>query len=222
MLCASVSERTAEACGEILDGLREGEMTELRADLMSVRGGGEVDDAAMAELCARKVPKVLTCRDLKVPGFTDERKDLLTSLMDGGGVQMVDLEIEAPQEYREAIIASAKSNGVKVVVSYHNYEETPADAQLQEIIETCKTYGADIAKVAVACKSRQDAARVLALYNTEFPTVALGMGAPGKITRMAALQLGAPFTFVALSPETATAPGQLTLDQMRQIADITA
>lgn len=37
------------------------------------------------------------------------------------------------------------------------------------------------------------------------------------ITRVAALRLGAPFSFVALTTEMATAPGQLTLESMHSI-----
>ncbi len=37
------------------------------------------------------------------------------------------------------------------------------------------------------------------------------------ITRVAALRLGAPFSFAALTPEMATAPGQLTLENMNSI-----
>jgi len=86
---------------------------------------------------------------------------------------------------------------------------------LQEICTECFADGADIAKIAVASHSEQDTARVLALHDSEKPVVMLAMGEKGKISRIAGPLLGAPFTFVAVSPETATAPGQLTADQMR-------
>lgn len=216
-----------ESCEAVLSGLASGEMVEIRADLISSRGAGAVDDAGLASLCARPVPKVLTCRDLASAGFSDERRDLLVALMrsmaegakshDAKFESMIDIEVEAPSEYREALLAAARENGVTVVISYHNYEETPSTEGLHEILADCRAKGADIAKVAVLCRNSRDAARVLALYDSESPVVALGMGAAGKVTRIAALDLGSPFTFVALSPETATAPGQLTLQQMRDI-----
>mmetsp|Transcript_17379 Transcript_17379/g.44073 ORF Transcript_17379/g.44073 Transcript_17379/m.44073 type:complete len:237 (-) Transcript_17379:460-1170(-) len=224
MLCVSVAERSLEDCLRVLDALGEDEMAEVRVDLISSRAApptaGQapgLDDDALAKVWAHPRRKIATCRDLATPGFTDERRQVLEAAMATGTVQLVDLEFEAPQEYREAIAASAKAHGVELIVSYHNYDETPSDEELRRIVDTCFEYGADIAKVAVQAKTTRDSARVLALYSDERKVVALAMGGPGMISRVAATSLGAPFTFVAQTPEKATAPGQLTLDQMRTI-----
>ena len=46
------------------------------------------------------------------------------------------------------------------------------------------------------------------------------MGKPGKITRIAAPFLGAPFTYAAWNEKLATAPGQLTVDELMDIYDV--
>jgi 3-dehydroquinate dehydratase len=43
------------------------------------------------------------------------------------------------------------------------------------------------------------------------------MGQIGTITRVAAPLLGAEFTYASLEPKLATAPGQLAVDEMKDI-----
>ena len=113
------------------------------------------------------------------------------------------------------MVALAKKHDVQVIISHHNYESTPDAEGLHAIVSECFADGADIAKIAVAAQNEKDTARVLALHDDDRPVVMLAMGEKGKISRIAGPLLGAPFTFVAATPETATAPGQLTASQMR-------
>ena len=124
-------------------------------------------------------------------------------------------QVEAPKEWKAEMVALAKQHKVQVIISHHNYESTPSAERLQEIVTECFADGADIAKIAVAAQSEKDTARVLALHDDDRLVVMLAMGEKGKISRVAGPLLGAPFTFVAATPETATAPGQLTASQMR-------
>jgi len=216
MLCVSIAEKSEEGCLRILNDLKDNEMAEIRMDLISSLGSGQVDD--VSKLLAHNRPKIVTCRDLQVPGFTEERLSVVKNALVSQSVQYVDLEIEAPEAYRLAVVVAAKANGVQLIVSYHNYQETPSDEALWKIVDTCFEYGADIAKIAVKSNSVQDSARVLSLYKDPIRrVVALAMGETGMITRVAAVYLNAEFTFVASDEESATAPGQLTIEQMRQI-----
>jgi 3-dehydroquinate dehydratase-1 len=124
-------------------------------------------------------------------------------------------QVEAPPEWKKEMVALAKKHNVKVIISHHNYDSTPSAERLEEIVTECFADGADIGKIAVASHSEKDTARVLALHDDDRPVVMLAMGEKGKISRVAGPLLGAPFTFVAATPETATAPGQLTAAQMR-------
>ena len=106
---------------------------------------------------------------------------------------------------------------VKVIVSHHNYANTPDNTELRRIVEECFSDGADIAKIAVAAQTNQDAARVLGMYDDTRKLVLLAMGEKGKITRVAGPLMGSPFTFVAASEAAATAPGQLTATSMEAL-----
>lgn len=160
---------------------------------------------------------IATCRDLKPPGFTPARKQVLLDCM-SFGASHVDLEVEAPQPYKDEIVAFAKKRGVKIIVSMHNYEKSEESSlNLDSIISQCFDCKADIAKVAVSVVSTQGASRVLALYNDPRPIVAIGMGPFGKITRLSALLLGAPFSFACYDEASATAPGQMSKHVMHHL-----
>ncbi|MCQ2973591.1 MAG: type I 3-dehydroquinate dehydratase [Bacteroidales bacterium] len=161
---------------------------------------------------------IVTCR----PGvFTEDYdiKMLYTAAL--SGAEYVDLEIERAENNAHFIKdACIKSKKCKLIISYHNYDETPDVETLNNIILKCRLYGADIVKIACKANNKNDCSRILSLYQENKDIVAFCMGEFGKITRVASLYLGAKFTYVASSQEGNTAPGQLTLNQTSQILDI--
>jgi 3-dehydroquinate dehydratase-1 len=137
----------------------------------------------------------------------------------------VDIEIEAGAAYKKEIMQTARLRECQVILSYHNFENTPSKKQLGTIIEQCFSQGADIAKIACRVHSETDSARILSLY--DYPgqlhkgkITAIGMGEKGKITRLAAPLLGAPFTYASQSTGKETAPGQLDKDTLAKILDL--
>lgn len=219
-LCLSLSASSFEECKRILETLAEEKcsvIVEVRVDLISEHGKGQVTNEQLAQIFSFKgLKKIATVRDLTAAGFTLERQNLLRLAMESGA-DWIDIEYEAPAEYRDKLIKVAKEKGTTVIISYHNYESTPNIEELREIVGNCYAFGGEVAKVATSAKSTQDSARILSLYDTEKPVVALAMGKFGEITRVAATKLGASFTFVSMSAEAATAPGQLSLQQMKTI-----
>ena len=106
-----------------------------------------------------------------------------------------------------------------VIVSYHNYKETPEIELLDELVIGAIEKGADLVKIATQVSQLSDNTRLMALYNQPFPILVIGMGNIGKITRVAALRLGAPFTFVSGEIGNETAPGQIQETIMKEILD---
>ena len=219
-LCLSLCATSFTECKTVLEKLiaeTVDVIVEVRVDLISSRGKGNVNDEELGQLFAYPgIKKIATVRDLATPGFTSERLELMRQAVNSGA-DWIDIEYESPVTYRGELLKLAKEKGVTVIISYHNYEATPSLAELNEIVNNCYGWGGDVAKVATLAKSRMDSARVLSLYDSDKTVVALAMGKYGEITRVAATKLGAPFTFVALSAAAATAPGQLDLQQMKTI-----
>jgi 3-dehydroquinate dehydratase-1 len=160
---------------------------------------------------------VATCRPGKLT--TEERLNLL-SLAIQNGARYVDVEIESEASYIQKIREIARENGVKLIISWHNFELTPDPGEIEDIISKARVQGADIVKIATMARNREDSSLVLGLYSRHNDIIAFCMGEEGKITRAAAPFLGAEFTFAALDESRATAPGQLSLEAMEKIREL--
>ena len=202
MICVAISDKNPDKCIELLGKV---EMAEIRLDLTEYTSDEIIKVFSSGTSC------IATCRPDKV-GLNKQYEALKTAMETGASY--VDIEIEAPKEQREKLIKVAKANHARIIISYHNYNETPSIDELLKIVNECYEMGADVAKVAVQANSQQDAAKVLSLYSADKPVVALAMGEFGKITRLIAPMLGAEFTFASTDEGVGTAPGQITYSKM--------
>lgn len=205
MICVSLGNIGLARCTELLYKL---ECAEIRLDLM------ELTEEEVEQVFSIPCTTVATCRPGKYAD--DERKHLLIKAI-RHGAQYVDIEFEADPRLINAIREEAEDKGVKLIISYHDFHKTPSYEELERIIIQSRVMGADLVKIAVMAKSRDDCATILSLYHKHKDIIAFGMGEEGIITRVAAPLLGADFTFAALDESQATAPGQLTIEKMEKI-----
>lgn len=183
-------------------------LVEIRYDLM------RREPEEVAELLGGSILQLATCR---IGHYRDpQRLDILKRAIARGAVY-VDVEVESSLEFIGEISRVAKERRTHLIVSYHNFNETPQREELLRILGTCYESGADIAKISCTVNTRSDVARLLSLYDEPGRKIVIGMGDSGKITRLAALELGAEFTFASLSEESSTAPGQLTFQELTDL-----
>ena len=136
------------------------------------------------------------------------------------GARAVDLEIESA-EVRGIPLDDLRR--ARFVVSYHNWESTPA---LDPIVRRMTKIEADIYKLVTTAKKPSDTVRVL---NAVKPTqrskwVLLAMGETGFPTRVLAPASGFAYTYAAPSCVEGTASGQIsarTLRHMYRVEKIT-
>lgn len=105
----------------------------------------------------------------------------------------------------------------KLIVSYHNFDSTPPNSYLDTVFQRALDLGADIVKIATQANNESDATRLLefiATHTTKNKLIAVGMGEHGKKTRIEGPRLGNYLTYACLD-NTATAPGQLTIEELR-------
>jgi len=131
------------------------------------------------------------------------------------GCAYIDIDIATPDSFRSALKNAARSKGVKVILSYHNFNQTPTSEELSNIASELFIEGANIAKIACMANLPDDCDRVLSLYDAHKNLVAFCMGPIGTKTRLAAPLLGAPFTYASLKGSV-TAPGQIEYEEMKQ------
>ena len=205
MICISISDKNQERC---LSLLTEAEMAEIRLDLT------EFDDNEIRNVFVFPKPLIATFR----PGDydDDERMEKLKLAIEAGA-QYVDIEIESEEGYRDELVNFARKRQCQVIISYHNFDATPQQNELRKIVNTCFEYNADIAKIATLVKNDREIAALFSLYDINKNVLAIGMGEKGKVTRVMAPFLGAPFTFAAPDKGDNTAPGQLTYSRMKEM-----
>lgn len=215
MICTSIQNKNYEEILEILASPMV-EMAEIRLDRCPL-SEEEIEDL----FGNSDTPLVATCR-IEEAGSERQAEKLLRIAIEAGA-RFADLEIEAPAAMSKNFQRLCRRNGTEIIRSYHNFEETPDDEVLNMALARCFRYGADIAKIVTTCHDREDARRIESLYSVvleDIPSlqgrlIAFGMGEEGRTTRIECLRRGAPFSYAALTPQEATAPGQWTAEEMQ-------
>ena len=152
-----------------------------------------------------------------------ERVDLLCQALHAGA-RYVDIELHAAPFLRQQVLDEAAKVGAQVIISNHDFTATPASAHLQHTLEQMMTSGADVGKIVTTATGPGDCLRILALQEQAmvagFPLCAFAMGTAGAISRLATLYLGGFMSYAALSSELATAPGQLSVQELHALLRI--
>ena len=187
-------------------------------------------DNSMIKKVIKKVkgPKLLVCRPRDWNGFFNgsekERVERLLTAIENGA-DAIDVELKTPSDLREKVIKNAKEKGIPILIAYENFEKTPSNEELLNILKEEQKLGADIAKFAVIANSYSDMLRVLqvvleAKKILNIPFVTIAMGRHGSITRPLACVLGSSMTYCAVRKGKEGAPGQLPVKETREIINL--
>ena len=130
------------------------------------------------------------------------------------GACAVDVEIETAE-----LVASKLtmfSGRAQLIVSYHNFENTP---QIDQVIKRMTRIPADIYKLVTTARKPSDAARILAAAksSSRVRMVVLAMGELGFPTRVLSTSWGGVFTYAAPMHAQGTAAGQVSARQLRHL-----
>lgn len=131
---------------------------------------------------------------------------------------MVDLDISQKEEL--AYIAKIASKP-QLILSYHNYQETPSYKAIDEVIKEMEPYHPRIYKIATECQNEDDAFRLMQvlryLKKQNKKHIVLGMGKFGTITRVFGTLWGNEMIFAPKTLEEQSAEGQLTKADLEKI-----
>ena len=144
------------------------------------------------------------------------------------------IDVEVQRGCLPQVCAQAHALGIDVVASFHDFEATPADEVLEEVMARMAREGADLAKIAVWPTSAQDVARLLGVCaratagagersGLGVPVAAMSMGALGAVSRVAPA-FGSALTFAVVPDEQgqarASAPGQMPIQDVRRCLEL--
>ena len=193
-----------EALGDMNKAAEVADIIELRIDCM-------VNPNLERLLRHSQTPKIVTNRTKYEGGrFQGSEEDRIACLQEAIalGAEYVDIELN---HYRPL-----DRKRTKLIVSYHNFEETPDN--LGEIYTSIAEKNPDIVKIATKANSYEDSLRMLNLISgADREIIGICMGQEGMITRVYGPILGAYLTFASLGEGKSSAPGQLNVSELRQI-----
>jgi 3-dehydroquinate dehydratase/shikimate dehydrogenase len=201
------------------------EMLELRTDYLENLSVDLVKDLiAEAKGTGRKsLPLVVTCRDKRQGGAIGYphqlRVDILTSAIKAGA-EFIDFEYEnfLSMENQERIrLALSRSSKARLILSAHNFKTKFADiAKLYR--EVLTVYPAAIPKLVYTANHINHCFDAFdLLHQTSGERIVFCMGQAGLVSRIIAKKLNSLLTFASIDSETATAPGQLTVEQLKKL-----
>jgi 3-dehydroquinate dehydratase/shikimate dehydrogenase len=159
-----------------------------------------------------------TCRHRRAHGYyngsTDDQLALLKASADAGAA-VVDCEIETAEKSKPAL--SELRERAALVISYHNFESTPA---LDPVVRRLLSIPADVYKIATTARKQTDNLRVMHLLRNSdagHRMIVLAMSEIGAPSRILSPSLGSLFTYAAPDSQEGTAPGQLAARTMRTL-----
>lgn len=139
---------------------------------------------------------------------------VIAALQSGYHFTAVDVEYTLDSDLRDKIFQVARSLNIPLILSYHDFNETP---NVAEIIEDMAKSGADIIKLAVTPNDEQDVQRLLDDTNQTAISqslVTISMGDLGRRSRIEGYRFGSEMTFAVLDGTSMSAPGQLTINEL--------
>ncbi len=136
---------------------------------------------------------------------------------------MIDVELFAGDEIVNRIVSAAHEAGLPVIISSHDFEQTPPEDELIDRMKRAEALGADILKLAVMPHTSRDVLTLLSATErmsrqTECPLVTMSMGRLGTISRLSGEIFGSSMTFGTVG--FSSAPGQVSLDSMQRILQL--
>ncbi len=201
------------------------EMLELRTDYLENLSADLVKNliADVKAAVPKQLPIIVTCRDKHQGGVIDYadrlRVNILTEALKAGA-EFIDFEYEnfLSSENRERIqTALSQAPKGRLILSAHNFETKFSNiTKLHRHIQTL--FPAAIPKLVYIAKHINDCFEAFDLLRrTTGERIAFCMGEHGLISRIIAKKLNSFITFASINDENATAPGQITLKQIKTI-----
>jgi 3-dehydroquinate dehydratase-1 len=174
------------------------DMVELRVDFITSLKENDIKIVKQQT----QVENILTCHN----------NDRLQQKVYNMGFDYLDIDLTSIRNF-----TFNDANKTKIIISYHNFDQTPSLKKLESIKKKKKKYKPDIMKFATMVNSDDDIRILFQLLLNKKQNeqmIIIGMGNKGKTTRILGPLLGNYLTY-ASTPYSRSAPGQLNIDKLK-------
>ncbi len=207
-ICVSILPRNVSEALELV-----GKAEEANADFVEVRLDCLDTDCDLAIVAAdRKTPLIATDKSERTEA--EHRAILLNAAK--SGFQYVDVDLSVKKS--KNLTGEIKVSGANCIVSFHDFNSSLGFPELHAVLKKEISEGADICKIVTTAKRPEDNLTLLqfvAEASAKTKIVCFAMGEQGKMSRLLSPVFGAYFTFASLEGGSETAPGQMTLREMK-------
>jgi 3-dehydroquinate dehydratase type I len=217
-ICVSVM---VEAADRVLETMYRAQ--DEGADLLEWRLDVTREPEVETVLPQSPLPVIATVRSVEQGGhFSGTRQEQLRLLIRAAtsGSSYVDWEFRPGEPLPDELSGMRE----RVILSYHDFEQTPAGRQLEALFDQMAASTTGVVKVVTLAQRKEDNISLLNLIgrgrNRGIEVVAFCLGPLGRISRLACLLMGGAFTYAALESGAEAAPGQLTLAKMRHLLEL--
>jgi shikimate dehydrogenase/3-dehydroquinate dehydratase type I len=226
VICIPITAGTqAEALRDMEAGIHHADVIELRMDL--VRDGDLKILMDAGRRCPVPVKILVTNRQGRNSGISIERKRIaILKEAVALGADFVDVELSVTETLRQEILSTIREydNRTTLIVSHHDFKKTPSEKALKTIFHGCVRAGADIVKIVSLASRPEDNLKILNLIGyarkKNQDIIAFCMGEKGRMSRIMAPLLGSLLSFTVLERGAESAPGQLTVEEMKRAMEI--
>lgn len=167
----------------------------------------------------RTKPVIVTNRPVREGGKFDgseEERIALLKLAIQLQADFVDIEHDCIQNIRGDTVPRVPTSKTKLIVSYHNFYETPGD--LIAIYRKLSQYDADVVKIVTYANDITDNVKIYRLLQqAQTPLISFCMGEYGIISRILYKRFGSFLTFASLQKGKESAPGQINIHELLNI-----
>jgi 3-dehydroquinate dehydratase type I len=191
-----------------------------RADFVEVRLDCLEISRKLSELAAStKIPLIATNKLQSEKGaFRGTETERQQTLLDAAknGFQYIDVDLSSPKH--KDTISQLKLLGAKPIVSFHKFDGPLNASAMEKILDEEIASGAAVCKIIVTANQVEDNLPLLSFVSfasSKSKLVCFCMGEHGKISRLLSPVFGAFFTFASLENGSETAPGQMSITEMR-------
>lgn len=229
-ICVPIVSETTK---DILAAAREAE--ESSADLVEWRADfwEELEDKQALETILSDLQQVLKTKPLlftirtkaeggEFQGSSLEYEKLVKTA--AKGADMVDIEVFMKELKAKELIEQIQKEECVIVGSNHDFHKTPQKEEIIRRLCFMQQVGVDIPKIAVMPQNAKDVLTLLSAteemttHYADRPIVTMSMAGTGIISRISGEIFGSAITFGSLFK--ASAPGQLELNELRNVLDI--
>lgn len=194
---------------------------ELLVDLLEVRI--DLIGEGWQKLVGELEKPWIACNRTAVEGgkWQGSEAERVESLLEALELGASTVDIELSTENLDYIVSSIKRKA-KCLVSYHNLEGTPSQAELDELLEKQVKAGADICKIVTTAREFKDNMTILNIISEhpELKIVSFAMGPLGYVSRILSPLAGGYFTYASITKGKESAPGQITVEELTKIYGI--